>query len=381
MKKKIAIIGANRFQNPLILKAKELGYETHVFAWECGDVGERSADFFYPVSITSKNEILQICRELDMDAITTIASDLATVTVNYVAGKMNLPGNSMSCTIKSTNKYEMRQAFRRHQIPTPRFEVFGQTDCVDKLSGMQYPVIVKPTDRSGSRAICKIEEREELMPAVRLAIESSFENKAIIEEYIPGEEFSMEGITWNGRHHFLCTTRKATTGAPHFIETGHIQPAGISVQTEETIKELLDKALTALEITNSATHSEFKITPDGEIRIIEIGARMGGDCIGSDLVRISTGYDFLKMVIEVAMGEKPSFQKENKPKTAVIRFIMNEKNLDELDRIKRENPEILHDISPIDEINSHKVRDSSTRYGYFILACDNKEKIRWLLNE
>ena len=52
--KKIAIIGANDFQNPLILKAKSLGYETHVFAWQDGSIGEKTADYFYPISIVEK---------------------------------------------------------------------------------------------------------------------------------------------------------------------------------------------------------------------------------------------------------------------------------------------------------------------------------------
>ena len=60
----IVIIGANDFQNPLILKAKEMGYETHVFAWKDGSIGERTADFFYPISITEKEKILEICRRI-----------------------------------------------------------------------------------------------------------------------------------------------------------------------------------------------------------------------------------------------------------------------------------------------------------------------------
>ena len=59
MKKKIAIIGASSLQNPLIEKANSMGLETHVFAWECGDIGEKTADYFYPVSITEKEEILK----------------------------------------------------------------------------------------------------------------------------------------------------------------------------------------------------------------------------------------------------------------------------------------------------------------------------------
>ncbi len=379
--KKIAIIGANDFQNPLILKAKSLGYETHVFAWQDGSIGEKTADYFYPISIVEKDEILKKCKEIGIDAIATIASDLATLTVNYVAEKLGLPGNSLECTKKSTNKYEMRKAFKETGVATPGFEIVSSPEDIEKLSNMEYPLIVKPTDRSGSRAITKIYKKEELEEAISKAIENSFEKKAIVEEYIEGNEFSAEGITYNGEHKFLTITRKATTGAPHFIETGHIEPAGLTKNMEEKIYNELTKALTALKITNSATHSEFKITPNGDIRIIEIGARMGGDCIGSDLVQISTGYDFVKMVIDVAMGNKPSFEKVTEPKIAVIRFIFNKKDLEDFERVKKEAPELIYFVSKIEDISSHKVVDSSSRFGFYILACENKEKIRWLLNE
>ena len=85
MKEKIVIIGANDFQNRLILKAKEMGYETHVFAWQSGDIGEKTADFFYPISITEKEQILEECKKIKPKGICSIASDLAVVTVNYVA--------------------------------------------------------------------------------------------------------------------------------------------------------------------------------------------------------------------------------------------------------------------------------------------------------
>ncbi len=379
--KKIAIIGANDFQNPLILKAKSLGYETHVFAWQDGSIGEKTADYFYPISIVEKDEILKKCKEIGIDAIATIASDLATLTVNYVAEKLGLPGNSLECTKKSTNKYEMRKAFKEAGVATPGFEIVSSPEDIEKLSNMEYPLIVKPTDRSGSRAITKIYKKEELEEAISKAIENSFEKKAIVEEYIEGNEFSAEGITYNGEHKFLTITRKATTGAPHFIETGHIEPAGLTKNMKEKIYNELTKALTALKITNSATHSEFKITPNGDIRIIEIGARMGGDCIGSDLVQISTGYDFVKMVIDVAMGNKPSFEKVTEPKIAVIRFIFNKKDLEDFERVKKEAPELIYFVSKIEDISSHKVVDSSSRFGFYILACENKEKIRWLLNE
>ena len=98
-KKNIAIIGANEFQNPLILAAKEMGYTTHVFAWQAGDIGEKTADYFYPVSIVELDRILDICRKLDLAGIVSIGSDLASITVNYVAEQLGLTGNGMDSAL------------------------------------------------------------------------------------------------------------------------------------------------------------------------------------------------------------------------------------------------------------------------------------------
>ena len=94
MKKKIAIIGASYLQLPAVLKAKALGYEVHCFAWEEGAVCKSRADFFYPISIIEKEKILDVCKQLHIDGITTIASDVAVLAVTYVASKMGLIGES-----------------------------------------------------------------------------------------------------------------------------------------------------------------------------------------------------------------------------------------------------------------------------------------------
>ena len=376
--KKLAIIGANDFQNPLILKAKELGYETHVFAWKDGSIGEKTADHFYPISIVEKEKILEECKKIGIDGIATIASDLATVTVNYVAKELGLPGNSLECNKKSTNKYEMRKAFRDAGVQTLKFQKITSLEDLVKIEEMDYPLIVKPTDRSGSRAITKIANKEELKPAIERALENSFEKGAIVEEFIEGKEYSAEGITYNGKHKFLTITKKATTGAPHFIETGHIEPAGLSKEMEEKVYNELDKALTALEVTNSATHSEFKINNKGEVKIIEIGARMGGDCIGSDLVQVSTGYDFVKMVIDVALGMEPVFEKIKEPKVASIKFILDEQDMKDYEKVKETMPEIIYRESKIEPIGEHNVVDSSTRFGFYIMATDTVDEIGWL---
>ena len=196
--KKIAIIGASYLQNPLILKAKEMSLETHVFAWKCGDIGEKTADFFYPISIREKEEILCQCKKIGIDGICTIASDLAVVTVNYVAEAMGLTGNTMEATLMSTNKGMMRQAFFRNNIPSPMSVLVD--DINDLPVGQRnYPLIVKPTDRSGSRGINKVYDDEELSRAIEEAKELSFEKKALVEEFAEGDEYSVETISFKGK--------------------------------------------------------------------------------------------------------------------------------------------------------------------------------------
>ena len=158
---KLAIIGASYLQEPLIQKAKSRGIETHVFAWAAGDVGEKSADYFYPISITEKDEILEKCREIGVDGICTIASDLAAVTVGHVANGLGLIGNPMEAVNVSTNKHLMRQCFEKNGDPSPKSIQVTSVNDLDGIA-LEYPIIVKPVDRSGSRGITKLETAEGL---------------------------------------------------------------------------------------------------------------------------------------------------------------------------------------------------------------------------
>ena len=367
MKKKLVIIGANDFQNQLILKAKELGYETHVFAWQDGSIGEKTADCFYPISIIEKDQILEKCKEINPVGVCSIASDLASITVNYVAEKLNLPCNPTSITEQCTNKYEMRKRFKLMGVKTPGFKKVTENESTWDISDLKFPLIVKPTDRSGSRGITKITSNEELEKAIKYATKDSFEKSAIIEEYIEGNEYSCECISYNGKHYFLAFTKKYTTGAPNFIETGHEEPSDIPLNRQDEIRNNIFKALDALSIKNGASHTEFKFDEKNDFGIIEIGARMGGDYIGSDLVRISTGYDFVKMVIDVAVGKEPDFTKVCEPKRAIAKFVFNENDLEEMNNTIKNHPEEIYKIGEMELENIGNTHDSGSRVGGYIL--------------
>jgi biotin carboxylase len=365
MKKNIAIIGASAFQDPLIKKAQEKGYKTHVFAWKAGDVGEKTADVFHPISIVEKEAILAECRRLDIAGICSIGSDLAMLTVSYVAEALGLTANTMACVEKSTNKGAMRRAFAAGGDPIPGFMEGDAATTADQVD-LCYPLIVKPTDRSGSRGVTRVESPEALVPAIAGALKDSFEKKVMIEEYAGGQEYSVECVSWQGQHHFLALTKKYTTGAPHFIETGHDEPAPVDEETLGRIEQVVFHALDSLGITMGASHTELKIEGDA-IRLIEIGGRMGGDCIGSHLVPVSTGKDFVGMVVDIACGAAPDLTVKTPPVPVSVRFIFDEKDLSGYRELAKAHPERIVDaVIPRPQAMDHAITDSSTRYGFYI---------------
>ena len=211
------------------------------------------------------------------------------------------------------------------------------------------------------------------MTALDAARAESFEHAAIAEEYIEGEEYSCECISQNGKHQFLAITKKFTTGAPHFIETGHAEPAELTDEQQKEVVNDIFKALDALSIKNGASHSEFKIQPNGKVGIIEIGARMGGDCIGSDLVRISTGYDFVGAVLDVATGNKIAQKAEGEKAFALVKFIFNQDDIKTVKAAVEKYQDCVYYASEISEAEG-EVTDSSNRLGFVIFrTADNKQ--------
>lgn len=373
MKKKLAIIGASYLQLPLVEKAKGMGVESICFAWENGAVCKDVCDQFYPVSTIDKDSILKICQEIKIDGITTIASDVAVLTVNYVAENMGLVGNPDKYSEIATNKYLMRQCFMKYDIPSPKFCLTEGT-IPEVLKSFRYPVIVKPTDRSGSRGVEKVEVPSELKVAIERACKESFQKKAVIEEFVDGREISVESISYKGKHYILQITDKVTTEAPFFVELEHHQPSTLPDGIKQRVKKIVVNALNALQIQYGASHAELKITKDGDIRVIEIGARMGGDFIGSDLVRLSTGYDFLKGVINVALGtfEEPKLTDHN---YSGVYFLCKEtEQLKSIIENYKNYPEIIEA-----EITDNKLRCvecSADRSGYLIYKA--KDKINFI---
>ena len=299
---KIAIIGASYLQKPLVLKAKDMGVETHVFAWREGNVVEDLCDYYYEISILDKEEILSVCRKVKIDGITSIASDLAMLTVNYVAKQLGLNGNSLLATKISTDKFLMKNTLVEAGLLTHNYYVIHSLlELVGKEN--RFPCIVKPVDRSGSRGVSMVVSQNELAVALSKALSVSLNSTAIVEDFVSGKEFSVEFISFKGVHYPLVITEKVTSGFPHFVESEHHQPAQLLEDVRQKIFDKVQDCLTALGLENGASHTEVFLLDNSEIHVIEVAGRMGGDFIGSHLVQLSTGFDFVRACIDVAFNK------------------------------------------------------------------------------
>ena len=365
---RLIILGTNEYQNPLILRAKELGYETHVFGWPTGEIGEKTADVYHPVNILDYDALLEEVKKVNPCGVASIASELAMRPMNFLLRELGIPCNSIETETIATDKYKMRCAMRDAGIDGPRFVlVDGDFDKL-QIKDFEYPLIIKPVDLSSSRGVMKINAESEIDEAVEYAMGWSKTKQCILEEFIEGQEYSGESIAYEGKYKLLVVTEKSTTGAPHFVEIGHKQPANLLPEMYKKVEETLYKAFASMNIEYGAVHPEFRITKEGRICFMEIGARMGGDCIGSDLVPISTGYDYMSMVISIGCGKAPSFEKIREPKEARIKYVITKEDYEEYQRILKETPEIITRHSKVSDITNDPILKSADRAGYYIMA-------------
>ena len=296
---RLAIIGASSGQLPICVKAKEMGLETHCFAWPEGAVCKDVVDFFYPVSILEKDAIVKKCRELHINGVVSNASELTAEITSYISEKLGLNGTPYSILSQLHDKYYVRQLSEKiNGLSRPRYYKYEGID-----QGI-YPCMVKPSEGSSKAGVSFASNKEEFLHAIKYA-QTSTNSDIIVEEYILGKELSVESISFKGNHHVIQITDKDSSSAPHFVELGHHQPANISTDIKKKIEEIIPQLLTTIGYTNGASHIEIKYSGI-DIYLIEANLRGGGDEISNRLVQMSSGIDYLRCMIEVALG---TFQK------------------------------------------------------------------------
>lgn len=317
--KNLFIIGGSDFQLPAVLKAKEMGLNVAVADLNPNAVAIPFADKYYNVSTIDENGIYEAAKDFGADGIITLCTDMPMRALAYTCEKLGLSGPSLETAITATDKGEMIKKFELYHVEHPSFLILRKNEKYN-LKDFEFPIIVKPTDNSGSRGIMLVENAKELDDAIEYSKKHSRSGDVIIEEFMSGPEVSVEVIVINSKPYILQVTDKLTTGAPHFVEIGHSQPSQLPVDTLEKIKDLAGRAAIAVGIENGPAHAEIIATKNGP-KMVEIGARMGGGCITTHLVPLSTGIDMTKATIQIALKQVPDLRPKIN-KCSAIRFII-----------------------------------------------------------
>ena len=367
--KKILIIGAGVLQLPAIQKAKGLGLQVAVVDMDCNAPGILYADCYFEVSTNDVANILSVAEIFRPDAVMTLATDMPMRSVAAVAEKFGLHAISPDVAVRATDKIEMIRCFETYKIPHPWFEVITSEKELDTLLVKHLPsFIMKPNDASGSRGVILVDDIQEVRGAFLYSKSISKSGFVLIEEYMQGPEVSVEVMTIKGQTTVLAVTDKLTTGAPFFVEMGHSQPSVLSNEIIEKVKDIAIKAVQAIGIDNSPSHVEIIVTEDGP-KLVEIGARLGGDCITTYLIPLSIGVDMVTACILLALGQEPDILPKYQ-KGAAIRYVKCKKGILQdiigLDKAMSD-PNIKH-IEIVKKVGDKiiPVHSSGDRVGYVI---------------
>ena len=370
------IVGAGVLQLPAIQKAKSLGLDVAVIDIDPNAPGVCYADKFYEVSTNDISGILAAAENYHPDGIMTLATDMPIRSVASVAEKYKLYAVTPSVAQRATDKIEMIRCFERYDIPHPWFEVITfEEELKDLLLKHSVPFIMKPNDSSGSRGVVLVKDYHEVRDAFLYSKSVSKSGLILVEEYMQGPEVSVEVMTIRGETTILAVTDKLTSGAPFFVEMGHSQPSQLPNETIEKIKEVAIKAVQAIGIDNSPSHVEIIVTEDGP-KLVELGARLGGDYITTYLVPLSTGVDMIQACILMALGQIPDITKKFE-KGSAIRYA--ECKLGVLQKINGVNealniPEVKHvEIVKCLGETLTPIRSSRDRVAYVITQADTAQ--------
>lgn len=355
--KKILIIGAGFLQDFVIQKAKELGYYTIAIDGSSEAIGLQHAHKGAVVNIVDEKACYEYAKNEEIDGVLTAATDFGVLSASYVAEKLGLPGLKYEAAKRIKNKYEVRRRLIDSEVDDTHeaYEVGSETVLDDLI--IHYPVMVKPCDGSGSRATRRVDCFEELKAACEDAVKTSRVHKALIETFVTGHEYGAESIVVNGEVFVLGIMKKWMTDPPYYAELGHQIPSELSNSIEQKARKCIEKAIKALEINHGAVNMDLIISPSGDVHIVDVGARMGGNMIGPCVIPIGTGIAYMDNLIRIAVGDDPDWSTIAQRKVCTRLLAFKSGRVDVLPDFKsiedKYDVKIYHHMNPGDIVNEY----------------------------
>ena len=311
MPRKILLLGGSEQQIIAIKTAKQLGYFTVLCDYLSDNPGQHFADRFYLVSTTDKEAVLEVAQNEAIDGIVAYASDPAAPTAAYVSEKLGLQGIPYTTAQAFCEKNLFRTFLENHDFNVPRSltTTLDHGLSAEALRDFEFPVIVKPSDASGSKGVTVVHHINGVNDALRSAAKFSRNGNIVIEEFISrdhehvieGEIFieSGEVVVWG-----LINSIRDTMANP-LVPAAYSYPLELPEARVELVKKEITRLIKSAHIHNGAMNLEMIIDKNNKLYFLDVGPRNGGNRL-PDFISQIFGIDLISATLKVAMGESAS---------------------------------------------------------------------------
>ena len=306
-----ALVLAGGFpQIALLNELKTRGYETVLADYYAEPVAKPYADKFYQVSTLDIDGITKVAKDEQVDFLITVCTDQALLTVAKVSEELGLPCYvDYQTALNVTNKQYMKKVFVENNISTAKHVIMAKLDQ-EKINGMQFPLIVKPVDCNSSKGVKKVKNLRELQKAFNDAVNFSRTDTAIVEEFIEGEELSVDVYIENGRAYVLSVSSldKIANNDKFVIFRGRYSE-DVYNRVHDLVCGVAQQIADAFGIKNSPMLIQL-ITDGKRAFVLEFSARTGGG-VKFMLIKKASGFDVISAVIDLTLGKLPHIEKVN----------------------------------------------------------------------
>lgn len=300
-KKRLLILNGSHSEIPLIKAAKKLGFYVITTGNAPQLIGHSYADEYRYADFSNLNEILNLSKNLKIDAICSCANDFGIITASYISEKLSLPGHdSHESTLILHHKDHFKDLALKNDIPTPFAIVFtNYKEAIDAIPRFNYPLVVKPVDHSGSKGVTKVISDKDYENAIKIAFQVSSRKRIVVEEFIDGSQHSFSTFIHKGKVKFYFSDNELSYLNPYLVSTSAAPStnvnnvSGILIKASEKIAKLLS-------LGDGIFHIQY-LYKSGKTMIIEITRRCSGDLYPYP-VNKSTGMDWAEWIVKAETG-------------------------------------------------------------------------------
>jgi biotin carboxylase len=340
-------------QLPAIESARRMGCTVHVADGNRHCPGAACADVFHEVDLRDQEELVVTAGKIpELRAVFTAGTDFSTA-VARIAAELGLPGVTPAASRRATDKGVMRETLHAAGVAAPRFFTVNAEE-MDYDFGLEtmnvsYPVVVKPVDNMGARGVRRVERQQELGEAIRDAFPLSHCGRVIVEEFIRGEEYSLDAVVTGGLVRITGLAERHIFFPPHFIEMGHTIPATLSNDEEEALRSEFIAAIHALGIDQGAAKGDIFLerTLHGPRAVVgEVAARLSGGYMSGWTYPLSTGVPLTAIGLRIALGEDLEDELFRPTRSLVVaeRALISSPGIVERIEIPERYPEGVHHV-------------------------------------